>query len=311
MIRIHSCRSRHKAFTLVELMVVVFILAILVSLIGSVVVKGMDKMKENQTRTEISEMEVALRAFMSDYGLTEPPPSYLILNELTPLNTTAQGSGGPSNKYDNGQSGAFLERMFGKNLGKGQLFVDWNGNGQPDGPWQLFGNECLVFYLGGIPNKTAVTGGAAPAPQGFAANNINPALPSSKRKGPYFNFASTRLYYPTQQTFPPWDGFFTYLDPWMTKSGSLYLTMGGSPYAFLSSVGINNQYAQKDFGAQPYMTGGGQYMNPNSWQIISAGKDGQFGSAVNNVWNPSSGATGYGTDDQANFSSALLGAGQN
>ncbi len=311
MIRIHSCRSRYSAFTLVELMVVVLILATLVSLIGSAVVKGMDKITENQTRTEISNMDVALRAFMSDYGLTEPPPSYLILNELTPLNTTAQGSGGPSGKYDNGQSGAFLERLFGKNLGKGQPFVDWNGDGQPNGPWTLHGNECLVFYLGGIPNSTAVLGGASPAPQGFGTNNINPALLSSKRKGPYFTFASTRLYPQPQQVYVGWDGFFTYLDPWMSKSSPFYLNFQGTPYAFLSSIGIKNQYAGKDFGAQPYMTGGGQFMNPNSWQIISAGKDGNFGSALNNVWNPSSGATGYGADDQANFSSALLGAGQN
>jgi|SRR5579884_30373 len=315
MMRIHSYSSRHSAFTLVELMVVVLILATLMSLISSVVVKGMDRITENQTRNEIAEMEVALRAFMADYGLTQPPPSYLILNEITPLNTTAQGSGGPSNRYDNGQSGAFLEKLFGKNLGKGQRFVDWNGDGQPNGPWQLKGNQCLVFYLGGIPNSVAVRGGASPAPQGFAANNINPALPSSKRKGPYFPFASTRLYPQPQQVYGgpiPWDGFFYYLDPWMTKSGPLYLTLGGSPYAFFSSAGINYQYAiTNDSGASPYMTGVGQYVNPNTYQIISAGKDGYFGSAVNNLWNPSSGATGYGADDQANFSSSLLGAGQN
>jgi type II secretory pathway pseudopilin PulG len=303
---------------MMELMVVILILATLVSLISSVAVKGMDNLTETQTRKEISEMEVALRAFMSDYGLTEPPPSYLVLNEITPLNTTAQGQGGSSARFDDGQSGAFLEKLFGKNLGK-QGFVDWNGDGQPNGPWLLKGNQCLVFYLGGIPNLLDVKiRGASPAPQGFAANNMNPGLAvtqSPKRKGPYFNFVTTRLYYPVQQVFPSWDGF-TYLDPWMTKSGPLYLTLGGSPYAFFSFAGIRNQYAHtNDYGAYPYMTGVGQYTNLTTYQIISAGKDGIFASQDGNsggvLWNPSSGATGYGADDQANFSSTLLGAGQN
>jgi prepilin-type N-terminal cleavage/methylation domain-containing protein len=303
MMRIHSCSSRHSAFTLVELMVVVFILATLVSLIGSVVMKGMDKNTEYQTRSEIAEMEVALRAFMSDYGLTEPPPSYLVLNETAPFDTTAYEK--------NGQSAAFLEKLFGKSLGP----TDWNGDGVINGGTVLQGNRCLVFYLGGIPNSAAARGGASPAPQGFAANNINPGLSaaqSSKRKGPYFTFVSSRLYYPTQQTSPSWDGFFYYLDPWMAKSG--VLSQIGTPYAFFSSAGINNQYAQTtgdNFGAYPYMTGVGQLVNPNTYQIISAGKDGQFGSAVNNLWNPSAGATGTGADDQANFSSTLLGSGQN
>lgn len=305
--RIHSCSSRHSAFTLLELMVVVLILATLVSLIGSVVVKGMDKNTEYQTRSEIAEMEVALRAFMADYGLTEPPPSYLVLNEANPFLTTAY--------ENNGQSAAFLEKLFGKSLGP----TDWNGDNVINGVTVLQGNRCLVFYLGGIPNSAAVLGGASPAPQGFAANNINPGLPVTKlpkRKGPYFNFVSSRLYHPTQQTYPPWDGFFTYLDPWMTKSGPLYLTMGGSPYAFFSSTGINNKYAiTTDNGAYPYMTGVGQFTNPNTYQIISAGKDGTFASLDVNLggvlWNPSSGATGAGADDQANFSSSLLGAGQN
>ncbi len=306
--RIHSYSSRHSAFTLLELMVVVLILATLVSLIGSVVVKGMDKITENQTRSEIAEMEVALRAFMADYGLTEPPPSYLLLYEDISL-YAAHPEGTLSYQ--------FLQKLFGQNLGKAGGYIDWNGNGQPDGPYPpLQGNQCLVFYLGGIPNSAdVVLNGASPAPQGFASNSINPALSLAKcpkRKGPYFNFASTRLWPQHQQVPLSWAGFFYYLDPWMTKSGPLYLNYQGSPYAFFSRFGIDGQYAAtNDNGAFPYMTGVGQIVNPNTYQIISAGKDGTFGSAVNNLWNPSSGATGPGADDQANFSSALLGAGQN
>jgi prepilin-type N-terminal cleavage/methylation domain-containing protein len=230
MTRIHSHTNNRPAYTLIELMMVVLILAILVSLVASAAVKGMGKLTEMETRTEISEMEVALRAFMSDYGLTEPPPSYLFLREDNPLDTTL---------YDKGLSGAFLEKLFGKNLGK-QGFVDWNGNGQPDGPCVLTSNRCLVFYLGGIPNsKDVLISGASPAPQGFSTNNMNPALSSPKRKGPYFNFVTSRLYPLPQQVYAGWDGFFTYVDPWRAKPGVLYLI--GTPYAFFSCAGINNQ----------------------------------------------------------------------
>lgn len=315
MMRNHSRSSKHSAFTLVELMVVILILALLVSLIASASVKGVDKLTENRTRQEISELEVALRAFMADYGLTEPPPSYLILRESNPLDTTL---------WDNNQSGQFLEKLFGKNLGRPVGYslggVDWNGDGKiedpPAGYRQLNGSQCLVLFLGGIPNSLAVTmSGAAPAPQGFSTNNIKPSYGSvpgetmGKRKGPYYHFVTSRLY--PQQAYPGWDGYFVYIDPWMSKSGVIYTV--GTPYAFYSKAGIGNQYDRtNEYGASPYLTKDGKYMNPDTWQILSAGKDGKFG--VTNgvaVWDPFSGATGYGADDQANFSATLLGAGQN
>src|SRR5579875_4136479 len=127
------CRTPQKtgsrsAFTLVEMVVVLLIIAILASLAWSVTVNAIGKVTEAQTRTEISELETALRAFMADYGLSDPPPSYLVLNETNPLT---------------GPSASFLQKVFGKNLGA-QGFVDWNGDGIPNGPWPLEGEQCLV-----------------------------------------------------------------------------------------------------------------------------------------------------------------------
>lgn len=295
-------RSRPRpAFTMVELMVVILIIAILVSLISSAVVMAMGKIPEVKTRTEISQLQEALQAFMTDYNLGQPPPSVLHLNEQNP-----QLSG----------SFAFLKQVFGKNLGA-QGPVDWNGDGTIDGPWVLSGEQCLVFYLGGIPNTLAQAGGAPPECLGFSTNNMNPAfynpaLPGGgKRKGPYYTFESGRL-----KPIAAQGGFFVYIDPWKTKAGPNYLTLGSSPYAFFSSAGINNGYhiqALSYFKAAPYYVTNlagvatGQYTNSNTYQIISAGKDGIFGTTG---WYPSSGAIGAGADDQANFSSKLLGKGQ-
>lgn len=296
---IRSHRTRRSAFTLIELLVVILIIAILVSLTAAGVFAVMGKIPEVKTRTEITELGNALQAFLSDYGQSEPPPSILVLHEHMKYGNSAVEQ----------QSRIYLQKVFGKNLGVGQTYVDWNGDGVANGPWILSGEQVLVFFTGGIPNTAAVVGGTqAPGPQGFSTNNMNPAQAGGKRKGPYYPFESNRLVFAGTLN-PSAPNFFVYLDPWKTKSGPLYATLGGSPYAFFSSAGVNNGYlgAKDSFGAMPYYTGVGQYSNSNTYQIISAGKDGNFGTSG---WSPSSGATGAGADDQSNFSAGLLGAGQ-
>lgn len=279
MTRIHSRRVQRSAFTLVELMVVVLIIAILVSLVSSAVMKAMRMIPEVTTRTEISEMETAMGALMQDYKLDVPPPSFLILDETSPRTPSP---------VDGGRSAAFLTKMFGRNLGP----TDWNGDNTIGGTWTLRGEECLVFYLGGINL------------QGFSYNNMSPKpISGQKVHGPYFPFKTSRLK-------PVVTGFYVYIDPWQKKSGPHYATLGGSPYTYFSSNGINNAYTNTSgYGAFPYfITGTTQYMNSNSFQIISAGQDGYFGGQQG--WVPASGATGTGADDQANFSAKLLGAPQ-
>ncbi len=323
-----SRTGKRSAFTIIELMVVILIIAILVSLVTAGVVKVLNKIPEVQTRTEISELETALQAFMTDYGLSEPPPSVLVLNEASPLTSP---------------SGSFLTKVFGKNLGP----TDWNGDGTIAGIWTLEGEQCLVFYTGGIPNTAQMLAGSPPECLGFATNNMKPSYGSmlgevmGRRKGPYFTFQSGRLMllgpYPPPPAppvlpclypinIPVFSPFFVYFDPWKVKNGpGGLLRANGWPYAYFSSNGTNNSgYLQgaavltslgppwagrgdcQGIGAAPYSTGFG-YTYSNKYQIISAGQNGLFGTAA---WVPSSGATGVGFDDQANFSAGLLGTGQ-
>jgi len=269
-------RDKRAAFTLVELMVVVLIIAILVSLVSSAVFKAMEKIPEMQTRTEISQMESALQAMMADFKLIDPPPSALTLYS----NISQYPQGDPSL--------AFLKKMFGRNLGT-QGAINWGGASGTT----LTGEQCLVFYLGGISN------------QGFSYNTMNPTPAGSGQKthGPYFPFK-------TDQLKTGNGGFLVYIDPWQTKTGPNYSTLGGTPYTYFSTQGINNTYPNTSgYNAFPYfITGTTQFMNSNTYQIISAGKDGTFGGQ--NGWVPASGATGAGADDQANFSAKPLGAGQ-
>jgi general secretion pathway protein G len=296
-------RSRgvpRAGFTLIELLVVIAIIAILVSLSAAGVMKVLWKIPEVQTRTEIGEFDTALGSFMADYGLSDPPPSVLVLNEASP---------------QSGPSGPFLTKVFGKNLGP----TDWNGDGTIGGTWVLEGEQCLVFYLGGIPNTQQVAGGSARAGLGFSTNNMKPSFGSmatetmGARRGPYFQFQSSRLVAGPAASA----NFFMYIDAWKSKTSPLYSTLGGSPYAYFSSNGLNNTgYLSngmldcQSIGAAPYRDASTppNFTFSNKYQIISAGQNGQFGAGV---WTPSNGAPDVaGRDDQANFSRLLLGAGQ-
>jgi hypothetical protein len=55
-----------------------------------------------------------------------------------------------------------------------------------------------------------------------------------------------------------------------------------------------------------YIAGRKSYLNPDTVQILSAGRDGLFGSA--DLWAPQTGSTDpLGLDDQSNFSDRPLG----
>jgi prepilin-type N-terminal cleavage/methylation domain-containing protein len=330
MTRVPLRTKKRPAFTLIELMIVILILVILISLLAGAVLKVMGRVPEVKTRTEIAELSVALQAFMNDYQLSDPPPSYLVLRE----NIAAYNA----NNALELQSITFLKRVFGKNLGVGQTYVDWNGDGVANGPWYLEGEQCLIFFIGGIPNTQQMVQQVAagqppvPGPQGFSTNNSNPSSPGGKRRGPYFTLDSTRLKFLVPyashpqlpflltQTQPTQSPLFVYLDSWLVKTGTM-------PYAYFSSQGLNNtgyltnftgtsHYPMLDCGsisATPYWTAQNvngvptQFTYSNTFQIISAGKNGTFGGGL---WNPS-GAVAAGADDQANFSSTILGIGQN
>jgi len=298
-------RSRHyrSAFTLVELMVVVLIIAILVSLVSSAVFKAMGKIPEVQTSTDIAQIGMAMGAFMSDYHLSDPPPSSLVLNENNPLSV-------------GGASTAFLTKTFGRNLGP----TDWNGDGQISGQWTLTGEQVLIFCVTGIPNTQTTTAqiaaGQVPSyqGQGFAYNQMKPSYGSmkgetiGKRHGPYLDLVSSYL-----NKSGIWDRglapqtansnapqMLVYYDAWANKSGS-------TPLVYFSSGGIQNQYSAVTLtGAMPYFNAPNQFFHPSTYQILSAGNDHKFGTG--NINTASSEIPG-GNDDQSNFSSGLLGTG--
>lgn len=309
--------KKRNGFTLIELLMVLGIIATLSALLLAAVNKVLTKLPETDARVEISQLDGSIAAFMSDYKLQYPPPSYILLRE--------------DNQYNRANpielaTVKWLQTWLGRTFNF-SLPVDWNGNGVTDLPYILEGDQCLVLWTGGIP--TYSTGSISM--KGFNPSNYNPSAPSIQRRGPYMSFNSSRLV--LRGSFP------VYLDAWRNKTTA-------QPYAYFSSQGNFNgynglggmnltgptgdcgtigasPYYQLSIGTPPFPS----YLNGNRYQIISAGKDGLF--AADNIppfpgvqWQAVDGSFSkiavinsyskkpVGYDDQANFSSTLLGIGQ-
>jgi hypothetical protein len=271
--------------------------------------------RETQTRAEIGQMEVALAACRRELGdYKYPLPSRLVLNESNAYpNARTPGT-------DDYNTVQLLTSMFGNRWQSNTSGIDWNGDGvinPADRPITLMGDQVLVFFLGGIPSASSTD------VLGFSTNPKNPAdLTAPIRKGPYFPFSPDRL------VRGP-NGFLQYLDPYKTGTPYIYLSAGKSRNGY--NVTTNGTTTVTDCptlplppnppaGATaqpvviPYKDGSsGRYLNPDSYQIISAGADGVFGPG--GEWDPRTGygspAAGpphyFGKDDQANFSPNKLG----
>ncbi|WZO97196.1 type II secretion system protein [Isosphaeraceae bacterium EP7] len=185
---------------------------------------------------------------------------------------------------------------------------DFNGNGTYEqGSIYLEGHECLVFFLGGIPIAQTLGG---PGVSGFANSPTKPFVNSSlatNRTAPMMEFRVSRL------VDNEGDGMYGYVDPLGTSPDVRYYayfsgTGGGydpNDVNFVVTTGANgmNELDALDTyesGARTYKVGfrtalisstapnpyttslptatpTTNYVNPDSYQLISAGRDGLYG----------------------------------
>jgi prepilin-type N-terminal cleavage/methylation domain-containing protein len=240
-----------RGFTLVELLVVIGIIAILMALLSPVIYLAIVKAQEARIAAEVTSLDGAMKAFKEKHGMY-PPSDF-------------------SNMNTNGPVGLFLSKAF-PNCNV-QTELTWIGG-------SLTPAQALVFWLQGFsPDTEHPLSGIANAPP-----------------TPFFPFDQARLVNSTNSS----------TNPVISQRFAAYVPANGqgAPYVYYSAATYSTQatysLAQGGTGVcRPYCqdtvnngaSGTVVFANPSSFQIISAGLDGNYG--VGNCSFPSGGTT-YG-----------------
>jgi hypothetical protein len=320
---------------------VIVIIAVLMAILLPALNSAVKFANQAKTRSEIASLQAAVQSFQSKFGVDFIPSriklckyysSYVLTNQLDKDSVLYMTKVFPRLMYNSGQATA--PSAYGPwavdNTGtaySGDTGVNWHPNWSTISDTStssaaqatLEGHQALVFFLGGIPSI-----GTPNSCTGFSTDPTNPANTSTSidREAQFFEFTSSRLVqWPSNgSSIAGYNGslFLSYTDSIGNPPTSVSPS-GPRPYAFFSFYGQPNGYLRYSslgsdngtLGLSAYSISGTsptQYMNPNSFQIICAGYDGQFGPGGG--WTPTGGLTGIGADDLANFAAGPLKAGQ-
>jgi prepilin-type N-terminal cleavage/methylation domain-containing protein len=289
--------ARH-GFTLIELLVVIAIITVILGLLLGAVMRVVGTPDAIQNRDDLSKLHEAVEKFRLQYGVY-PPSKILLSNDPAQYATHVLG---PS-------SVAYLQRIWPKmdfltlqvkNPKDGSVIstVDWSG-GTMTGKYAvvLEGDQCLVYFLGGLPATNAL------GCRGFADSASNPTdLNNDKKLPPLFNFKGERLI-----RRDPSHTFMSYLDTY---------TYNKKPFAYFSNNPKTSQYGWDDcqsLGVNPYLAQIKPYkkfVNDDSFQIICAGRDGKFGAPMTppGTWSKNNPQVNReAEDDESNFHFGKLG----
>lgn len=234
-----------RGFTLIELLVVLLIVGILIGLLVPAITGAYKRGQIAAEITEMNTLSTQLESFKQRFGVY--PPSQIILREDGDYSTATFNSSfgdteiGAASGLDvialRSVSVQYLKRLWPQMVlntggstgaitgtrdlnGDGQVgqndFYDWNGDGVNQNAtnarhfFVLSGDECLVFFLGGIPTgaypagvggrSSSVQGSNPPGTSGFSKLAVNPApydpnqvAGTSGTRDSYHEFPSDRL----------------------------------------------------------------------------------------------------------------------
>lgn len=292
-----------SAFTLVEIMVSIVILAILMSLLLPAIQRVRTTARIQEVKSDMEKLSAGLTQFKTRFGVDVP-------GSISFCETGTLWTSTPETQ----RSRAVIRQIwpqysFTQN-------VDINGDGTNSAqPIELDGADCLVFFLGGLRDSTS---GAL---VGFSKNPQNPFGPTSgNREGPFYEFNPGRLIDIDS------DGIQEYRDPIPGQSSPyLYFANGYRVRqdTTATTVWVNadnwgttaNQQRMIRAYYQPNINvtwpgGPAQSVphNKSTFQLISPGFDYQYGNGGAFNAQDNSGLTSDDDRDNiTNFHSGLLG----
>jgi prepilin-type N-terminal cleavage/methylation domain-containing protein len=335
-------------FTLVELIIVIGIIVLLAGLLLQAIVKVRDAARRAYTRNEIGQLEIGVENFKHTYDVKYVPTAIILCSDYAAA-AQAYPTWAPALQ----DSQQYLSRIWPKANFKNAPPPALPNPFPPNTLITLDGNQTITFFLGGVPpggdpspQKYRFPSAWQGNRSGFLNSPVNPfnrdvntnlcmSPPTgAEAKGPFYDFKPDRV-----------DDFGHALDP--DKWPYYYFSSkNGNDYGFFGiyqpALNPNNEAwgftTKSGYGGVPPSTplpsGGtspplvippmhplvgldGKFVNPNGFQIISAGRDNLPGpggwDSINNVplrFEPGIGDYSPGArggDDIANFARGPLG----
>ncbi|MHC4880058.1 MAG: prepilin-type N-terminal cleavage/methylation domain-containing protein [Planctomycetota bacterium] len=174
-----AIRPARAAFTLIEIMITIAIIAILIGLLMPALGSVRRRAQIASVKSEMDALKASATTFKQAYGI-EPPSGITIF----PPDTA--GTGGALGLWTDARSISLVKRIWPKfDFRNSGGLATAAFKGQPS--LTLEGSECLVFFLGGVvdPSSGALIG--------FSKNERLPFSPDGSREGPFFEFDTGRL----------------------------------------------------------------------------------------------------------------------
>lgn len=215
--------NNRKGFTLVELLVVIVIVGILVSLLVPAVMRAKHTATDAAVSAEIRGLMAGLANFKNEHG--DLPPSRIVFAEDGDYSDDNLGD----YKQLKNRSVLYLRKFWPRlalrtDGSKPPIpggWYDFNGDHVRNAPYVIYGHECLVMFLGGVPSKGengkfAMTGFDKNPMNPFTSNDPPPAgksWPFGSSRNPGFDFKAGRLVASTNKTvLPASSSLVCYLD---------------------------------------------------------------------------------------------------
>lgn len=250
--------SSRSAFTLLELLAVIVIISILVALILPALQGAFRNANNAEVTAEFTQLDSAIQAFSQDFGGIEPWSSIVLTENWStspwPVDTRTK-----------------IRRLWPqfnfspRDSGGNPINFDLNGDGllvgdpnRSDEYLELTGTEALLFFLSGVPSP-----GSPKTRLGFSKNPIMPfQFGGESRTAVYHEFDIDRM------IDQDGDLALGYTDTIGDGTAEIHYVSSNNSQGYSEADGALNYYVQDD-GKTPW--------NRSSYQLVSAGEDGEFG----------------------------------